>query len=154
MTDDERKKRDRAAREKRGDYFDKFIRILAGVLAAAGPQGLKLYGSEGFAKAIRLVGLHKTQIILALLMILAGICAYFFKQMTQQWYGFVEAIFGGSAVVAVVLGILPSSATPAQWATLVGSAYVIARGLNNWAEAADGNNKTFGRSFRMLRRLT
>ncbi|MGA2814051.1 MAG: hypothetical protein ABSG16_21840 [Candidatus Acidiferrum sp.] len=153
MTDED-KNREKAGREKRGRYFDTFIRILAGLLAAAGPQGLKIYGPEGFAKAIRLVGLHKTQIGLALLIMLAGIGAYFFKQMTQQWYGFVEAIFGGSAVVAVALGISPGSATPAQWATLVGSAYVIARGLNNWAEATGGNNRTLGASFKMLRRLT
>jgi hypothetical protein len=91
---------------------------------------------------------------LSAIIIAVGIGAYFFKQMNQHRYGFVEALFGASAVFAVAFGISPLSPTPSQLTTMVGSAYVIARGLNNWAEATKAGNKDFKTSRQQLRRLS
>jgi len=115
-----------------------------------GPQGAKGHISHAFATLLKIAGLHWAQAVVCALIISAGIAAYFFKQNNQRWYGMVEALFGVGALIAVASGISLSSATGAQWATMFGSAYVIARGLNNLTDATEGGKEP-SESWKQLR---
>ena len=69
-----------------------------------------------------------------------GFGAYHFKKKNQAWYGNVE-IFIGFVTAWVIAGTLkPDSIELSKWATLAGSAYVIARGVGNHAEGKDRLN--------------
>ena len=93
------------------------------------------YWRPVFDYLIDRLGTHGTQVVIGTGICLMGFGAHAFKKHNQFLYGVVEVIFGGSSAFAVALGISSRSATPSQWATLVGCAYVIARGLNNVSDA-------------------
>jgi len=86
------------------------------------------------------VGLHSTQFIVAMLVVAAGFGAHRFKQTSKLFYGYSEVAFGVLSAVLVVTRINFVAAefrslSLAQYGTLVGCAYVVARGLNNISEA-------------------
>jgi len=93
------------------------------------------HGPAWFAFASHILGIYGAQSTTAAAVIVAGVCAHWFKQKKQKWYGMVEVAFGGVAGWSICFTLAPGQALFSQWAALVGCAYVIARGLNNWAEA-------------------
>jgi len=127
------------------------ISSYTGLLVTVAPQLVKRFGSRAFAALTDIAGLYGARLSVIGGIITVGVIAYFIKQYNQRLYGVVEALFGASAVAAVALGISPLSPTPAQWATLVGSGYVIARGLNNVADARRGISKGFRESLGQLK---
>ena len=88
-----------------------------------------------FPLATRLLGIYGVQILIAISIIAIGFLAYEFKKRDQLSYGRVEICFGISSVLALAFSTLPNEIHLPQWVSLVGSAYVIARGRNNVSEA-------------------
>jgi hypothetical protein len=93
---------------------------------------------------VSIFGLHLTQLLAAALVIVLGWLAHRFKSWNKPWYGYVEVAVAAVSAIAVVsrlnlAAIDVGSLTLAQYATLVGAAYVVARGLNNITEAKAQN---------------
>jgi D-alanine-D-alanine ligase-like ATP-grasp enzyme len=87
-------------------------------------------------KLLRLLGNYwEAQIGAAVVVAGMGYSAYRFKKWKQWWYGLVEIAFGFFSVFPPLHGLNGSHDLIARWATLVGCAYVISRGLNNTSEA-------------------
>jgi hypothetical protein len=78
-----------------------------------------------------LMNAHFAQIFAVSAVTLVGLLAYVFKKRNQLAYGTFEVVFAGLVAAKVVSGLLPREMPLAQWATLGGLAYVVARGLNN-----------------------
>lgn len=86
------------------------------------------------------VGLHATQVLVAVVVITAGFGAHRFKQASKLLYGYHEILFGVLSSVLVVsrinfAAIEFRNLSLAQYGTLVGAAYVVGRGFNNVSEA-------------------
>lgn len=65
-----------------------------------------------------------------------GCIAHVFKRFNQRFYGATEVLFGLSTMYKLATSWTRNEALLAEWAVVVGSAYIVARGLNNWHEAA------------------
>jgi hypothetical protein len=92
------------------------------------------------------IGLHGTQVLVALLVVACGWCAHRFKQINKLWYGYVEIVFGVFSSVMIVsrvdfAAVEFRNLSLAQFGTLVGAAYVVARGLNNVAESKESHSR-------------
>lgn len=83
------------------------------------------------------LGLQVTQLLIAGFVAIAGITAYWFKRKNQKWYGMVEIGVGVLSAVFVAGTLTPHKLDLARWSTLAGSAYVIARGLENRAKGME-----------------
>ncbi len=93
------------------------------------------FGPEALVWLRRIVGLITARIIVGMVTIGAGLAAHWFKKVSQRWYGIVEALFGAAGAFNITLQLQPGQSMLPQWASLVGCAYVIARGLNNISDA-------------------
>jgi hypothetical protein len=94
----------------------------------------------------RTVGPHFTQFLVAVTVIAVGWGAHLFKRRNQLVYGYVEAFIGVMSAIAIVsrtnfAAVQFTTLTLAQYGTLVGCAYVVARGLNNVQDAKDRNRQ-------------
>lgn len=101
---------------------------------------VKDFEPRAFHLLTRTIGLHWTQVLVALFVVTVGYGAHWFKQANKLWYGYSEMLFGVLSAVLVVsrinfAAVEFSNLTLAQYGTLVGAAYVVARGLNNVSEA-------------------
>ena len=81
------------------------------------------------------LGAHGAQFLVATLIIASGFLAHEFKKKDQLMYGRVEICFGISSAIALSFSISPIDMHLTQWASLLGAAYVIARGRNNAHDA-------------------
>ena len=95
----------------------------------------KFFGRRIFAALSNLIGLHSTQVAISVLTIGAGVLAFRFKKRNQSLYGLVEVVFGATSGIAVAFTISLRSSSLTQWATLIGCAYVMARGFSNYDDA-------------------
>jgi len=98
------------------------------------------------AKIVAVLGLHLTQFLAAAIVIGLGWVAYLFKRSNKLWYGMVEMFFGASSAIAIVTSVNFtavefSKLSLAQFAALAGSAYIVARGLNNYHDAKHPNTR-------------
>lgn len=93
------------------------------------------YGKSTYLYLVRVVGPHRTQFIIWLGICAVGLVAHYFKRMSQRWYGMVEVIIGVASAFSIAIGLAPDRISLAQWSSLVGCAYVIARGMNNVYDA-------------------
>jgi len=84
---------------------------------------------------VELIGAYKAQDSIAVVVVATGFGAAWFKRKSQKWYGFVEIGFGIISGFSIALNMTIITAALPQWASLVGCAYVIARGLNNVSDA-------------------
>lgn len=73
-----------------------------------------------------------------------GMFAHWFKSKDKLRYGQVEVVFGALSVISVANGISPKDVLFSKWVALAGSAYVVARGLNNWSDALAARKDEFG----------
>ena len=89
------------------------------------------HGEQVFHASINEFGLHVTQILVSVIIIGLGVTAHFFKRWHQGLYGLVEMIFAAAAVFGVARTLTAQKLLLAQWATLAGFAYVVARGWGN-----------------------
>jgi hypothetical protein len=77
---------------------------------------------------------------IAAIVLISGVLAYKFKRYNQRLYGKVEVVF---AIIGSFY-VIREAKVPfalAQWATLAGFTYVIARGLSNVSEADAKENR-------------
>jgi hypothetical protein len=100
--------------------------VMTFVFAEAQQHGAKLFSYLG-----HLLGVRGAQIVLITVICAAGWFAHEYKRRQQIRYGMLEVLFGVVSAVSVGLSMIPGNSTLTQWVALVGSGYVIARGLNN-----------------------
>ncbi len=81
------------------------------------------------------LGTYWSRALLSLVVIAAGFVAFRFKNANQILYGRVEVAFGMASCLNVALRSPIESSLLAQWSALIGSAYVVSRGLNNISDA-------------------
>lgn len=82
-------------------------------------------------------GPELTQIAICLLIVAVGSGAYWLKCRDQLIYGLVEVIFGGAAAfVTARFAMISAGQIPGAIATLIGSAYVVSRGIGNYVDGA------------------
>lgn len=93
------------------------------------------YGAHAYLTTERALGGETTSFLIGLVVLCLGLGAATFKHKNKEWYGLVEFIFGLASAYSIAFSMAPEKSTPAQWASLVGSAYVIARGAGNMSEA-------------------
>jgi hypothetical protein len=115
------------------------LRILSGLLGGLSGGLGAVYGTRVFNYLVHTVGPYSTKVFISGLVIAAGVGAYWFKRQNAYLYGLTEVVFGSSATIAVTFRISPNQSMLAQWITLIGCAYVIARGLSNMASAQTKN---------------
>lgn len=96
------------------------------VFAEAQQHGAKLFTYLG-----KFLGIRGAQIVLIVGVCVAGWFAHEYKRRQQIRYGMLEVLFGVVSTVTVGLSMIPGNSTLTQGVALVGSGYVIARGLNN-----------------------
>jgi hypothetical protein len=109
--------------------------VLFAVGLIASGRGLLFKGPPLYSWAARTIGTYLTHLIIGAVVVFLGIAAHWFKGKNQRWYGMVEVLFGSISGFGIALNISPRNSWLTQGAALVGCAYVIARGLNNIADA-------------------
>jgi len=92
-------------------------------------------GHDIYSATARIVGPHITQIAIGVLVTVMGVFARRFKLKNLRWYGIVEVMFGIISGFSVAFTLSAAKPWIPQGPTLVGCAYVIARGLNNIADS-------------------
>jgi hypothetical protein len=98
------------------------------------------YGPILYRLSTRLIGPHRTQVIIGIAVIAVGVMAHWFKRINQFGYGIVEVFFGGVSGFLLAFTMTPATAARTQWASLVACSYVVARGLNNMHDAKRKHN--------------
>lgn len=93
------------------------------------------HGRALYVAMILALGPHIVQIGIGVIVVGFGIGAHWFRRLNQRWYGMVEVVFGAVSGFTIAFSMIPSRPAPSQWASLVGCAYVVARGLNNMSDA-------------------
>ncbi len=86
-------------------------------------------------KLIPLFGLYGLRLLICVVVVIFGFAAHFWKRANQYTYGIGEIFFGILGAAYVTFTIQSEKLLLSQWAALIGTAYVIARGLNNRSEA-------------------
>src|SRR5579872_3732837 len=84
-------------------------------------------------RLLGLVGLEEVQLAAAVIAILLGCGAHWFKRIDQLWYGACEVLFGIAAAFESSKAFTHHPPM-AAWIALGGSAYIVERGLNNRRE--------------------
>jgi hypothetical protein len=115
--------------------------IIGAVVSAAGFYAAQ-HGSEIIEFLFRVLGPTKVAILAVVVVIVGGGFAFWFKRRSQLMYGAVEMLFGCLSALSVALTLAPGKSLIAQWASLAGSAYVIARGLSNVSDGMKLNTRT------------
>jgi len=112
------------------------IGVAIGILLAVGVfiEAIIGMGSAAFRWLVKTFGIHLAQTAIFLGVVVVGTFAHWFKKKNQKWYGVVEVVFGVASAGSISFRMMPGPLFT-QWATLAGCVYVIARGLNNVAEA-------------------
>lgn len=106
------------------------ILILGGFLG--GLYCLFKYTPLLYANFLNRYGTDRAHGVLALVVIAGGFIAYGVKRADQSMYGRIEIIFGSASAMVIVTSMKSVYPELPQWASLVGCAYVIVRGLDNW----------------------
>jgi len=125
------------------DRRKKYVRHIADLILKATAGGLVTLSIHKisphmpaiYAAMARVLGAHLSQFIIGLFIATMGFVAHRFKQRNQRWYGMVEVMIGIVSGFSIAFGMVPSHVVLAQWASLIGCSYVIARGLNNVSDA-------------------
>ena len=86
------------------------------------------------------LGVHKTQALAFVIVCALGWCAHRFKRRSKYYYGLSEFSFGVASAIAAVstvnfAAVEFSNVGLPQVLALLGSTYIVARGLNNCYDA-------------------
>ena len=85
------------------------------------------------------VGLEEIQVGAAIIAVLLGCGAHWFKQFDQLWFGNFEVLFGVATAFQSGRAFTKDSSAIEVWIALGASAYIVARGLGNRRDAANAN---------------
>jgi hypothetical protein len=118
-----------------GFVFSSLVNVAIVLVAISLGRLARTKGPALYAMTSRAIGPHLTQFIIGASVVFIGFAAHWFKGKSQRWYGRVEVLFGIASGFSIALNLSADHAWLPQGATLVGCAYVIARGLNNSSEA-------------------
>lgn len=100
----------------------------------------------------RQLGERSVQILILGSVVAAGFFAHEFKKRDRYLYGGIEVCFGIGTAIVLVFSSSPLELHLSQWSSLVGAAYVIARGRNNVQDAKE--YPATSPTLRLLRRTT
>ena len=128
--------------EWRQKVVDLIRRIIAGMTIVLVNRLWHSYGGRAITATEQLIGPYRTKIIIGIVVVVLGFVTYEFKRLNQRWYGFVEVIFGIVYGFSIAFTMAPDKANLPQWASLVGCAYVISRGMNNMNDAKKARQST------------
>jgi 4-hydroxybenzoate polyprenyltransferase len=120
-----------------GQLAESLLLFYISTLVLHNEEEVKQRLANAFNWVLNKLGLQFTQLLIAFLIMGIGTGAYFFKRKNQKWYGIVEILIGFLSAVVVAGSLLPHKLDLAKWATLAGSAYVVARGLENRAKGIE-----------------
>jgi hypothetical protein len=100
-------------------------------------------GRQGAALLlIKLLGLYGLRTLVGIGVVFLGVSAWNLKKTDLFVYGLAEVLFGICSAVYVASGLKPDEILVSHWAALIGSAYVVARGLGNtsdgWQQIKEG----------------
>ncbi len=98
-------------------------------------QTLALREETFFKQLLGLIGLQEVQLGAAIVTVLLGCGAHWFKRINQLRYGICEVLFGIATAFESSKALVQHSPPLAVWIALAGSAYIVERGLNNRREA-------------------
>jgi hypothetical protein len=91
-----------------------------------------------------LLGSTEIRVILALVVVLLGVSAHVFKRKNKLRYGQLEVLVGVISAFGIATGVAAGQSLFSRGIALVGAAYVVARGLNNWSEELEQNGNKYG----------
>jgi len=115
-----------------------YISVFAAVMITFGFAAMlafvKMYGYRIYAYSVQVLGTHFTQLMIGFIVIACGWMAHRFKRKNQVRYGAVEVIFGAVSAFAIASSLSPASRMLGPLTSLIGCAYVIARGMSNVSE--------------------
>jgi uncharacterized membrane protein YjjB (DUF3815 family) len=113
--------------------------LLLEIIASIATWGLVLFATHHGGSVYRELGhIPRQSVVFAIVGLtttLVGFLAHWFKRKNQRIYGRVEMAFGMVPGFAIASAINPERPLLPQCVSLVGCAYVIARGLNNISDA-------------------
>ena len=78
---------------------------------------------------------YHLELTLPLFVLGFGYAAHWFKTKSQYWYGCSEVAMATALALNVARGMNPGEPMFSRWAALVGTAYIVARGLSNISDA-------------------
>ena len=116
-------------------FMNAYVSVFAAVIIAFSFAAMivfsRMYGYRLYVDSVRVFGTYYTQLLIGIIVITTGLLAHRFKQWNQIWYGAVEVIFGCVSSIAIASSLSPSNRILGPLSSLIGCAYVIARGMNN-----------------------
>jgi len=114
-----------------------FIIFGAMFAIADGIWAIEPYIHRIFFRTLNALGLQWIEIVVGVLVIICGLYAYWFKNKYLLYYGIVEVIFAGAAGVVTAKQLATSAQIAGPIATLIGSVYVVSRGVSNIADGLE-----------------
>lgn len=116
-----------------------FVREIM-LLVLSGSVTTFIVTDTGLRFLYRHFGLYGMRGVVCAVVIGLGVGAHYWKRMNQSSYGICEVIFGSLSGIFITFSLSLDTPLMSQWVGLGGSAYIIARGLNNVFEAKEKKN--------------
>ena len=113
-----------------------FLLLVFFVDVSAYPSPQVLARNAGALKGlVGWFGLEEIQVGAAIIAVLLGCGAHWFKQFDQLWFGNFEVLFGVATAFQSGRAFTRDSSAIEVWIALGASAYIVARGLGNRRDA-------------------
>ena len=109
--------------------------IVVALIGKFGASPIEHYVTEAYIVAVRVIGLYGTQFLIGAGIVSLGLFAHWFKGKNQRLYGIIEVLFGSLSAFAIAFSLPSDNISLTEYASLVGSSYVVARGMSNMSEA-------------------
>jgi hypothetical protein len=109
--------------------------IAVALIGKFGASPIEHYVTRAYIVAVRVIGLYGTQFLIGSGIVSLGLFAHWFKARNQRLYGIVEVLFGSLSAFAIAFSLSSDNISLTEYASLIGSSYVVARGVNNMSEA-------------------
>jgi len=119
------------------ELFNKTVNLVTYVISTVATLALLELAIKYFPASlfIKLLGVHGAQILIVCSVLVLGFGAALFKKIAQFYYGWCELVFATASAIWIVKDSLGATVVLSQWTALIGSAYIVARGMGNMAEA-------------------
>jgi hypothetical protein len=115
-----------------------WVRLLLGLPWSIGLFGTAYYGYS-YIDALfdaygQIVSSAVGKTLVGMMVILFGLAAYLLRHRNKVLYGQLEVFFAAASAAGIASKLKPGETLLSQWVGLMGAAYVVSRGMNNWAD--------------------
>jgi len=118
------------------EHFVEYLLVIAVALVGKfGASPIEHYITQAYIAAVGVIGLYGTQFLIGAGIVSLGLFAHWFKGKNQRVYGIIEVLFGSLSAFAIAFSLPGDQISLTEYASLIGSSYVVARGMNNMSEA-------------------